>query len=142
MEFFDAELIVKRLQEPQFGFEVVGNAADYASIKSLSGMRVGSAYVVLVGERNPAGEQNQPRMKASAVVTLGIIVTARNYRDQGGAEAVTDLKPMVGSLRKALIGWPPAGASPLQWQRGDVMEYDEGRILWCDVFSTAHILGA
>lgn len=141
MQFFNAQLIVDRLKGSAFDFEVVGDAVDYASVKGFSSFRPGSVYVVLVNERNGSPEQNHLRAKAPAVVTLGIIVTARNYRGEG-RDAKKDLEPMVGRLREGLIGWMPPGATPMRWLEGSVMDYDDGRIMWCDVFSTTHVLGA
>lgn len=141
MQFFDDQLIVDRLKDPAFEFEIVGDAVDYAAVKSFTSFRPGSVYVVLNTESNAARDQPQPRAKAVSSVTLGVIVTARNYRGDG-SEAKKDLKPMVGRVRDALIGWVPPGATPMKWLEGAVMDYDDGRIMWCDVFSTTHVLGA
>lgn len=142
MEFFDVTKVEDRLKLEQFGFEVVGSAADYASVTQLGSFRPGSVYVVLVGERNGAGENQQGQFKTPAVVTFGVVIAARNFRGTAGGDAAKELKPLVGRVRSALIGWAPDKCAPCKWLQGDVMDYDKTNILWCDVFTTTHILGS
>jgi hypothetical protein len=142
VEFFDVTKVEDRLKLEQFGFEVVGSAADYASVTQLGSFRPGSVYVVLVGERNGAGENLQGQFKTPAVVTFGVVIAARNYRGSAGGDAAKELSPLVGRVRKALIGWAPDNCTPCRWLQGDVMDYDKTNILWCDVFTTTHILGS
>lgn len=141
MQMFDTDLVEARLKEPEWGFDQVFGAADYAAVTALSDFRPGTAYVVLAGERNPASAGAQPRARASAVASFGVIVVATNFRDQTGKEALNDVKDMVRRLREALIGWAPAGCDHCIWLQGDVMDYDRSNLLWCDVFTTTHVLG-
>lgn len=142
MDFFDTELIINRLKETQFEFEIVEGAAEYSAVSGLSGFRHGSLYVVLVRERNPAGDGPQPRAKAAAVTTFGVIAAVRNYRGGTAAEALKNARPIIGRMRKAILGWAPPGCnSPCIWIQGDVMESDKSTLLWADVFSTTHVLG-
>lgn len=141
MQFFDTGLIEERLKDPQFGIEQVGGAADYAAVKSLAEFRPGSVYVVMVGETNPTGNQPQPQFKAPAMATFGVIIAARNYRDQTGKAALNDIVTLAGNVRSALLGWAPKGAKPCVWQEGNVAGYDRSTLLWIDVFTTTHVLG-
>ncbi len=142
MDFFDTELIINRLKETQFEFEVVEGAAEYAAVERLATFRPGALYVVLIREQNAAGENPQPRGKSVASVTFGVIAVAKNLRGRAGAEAMKDAKPIIGRLRQALLGWSPPGCSPCKWLQGDVLDYDKTNLLWADVFSTTHVLGA
>lgn len=143
MDFFDTELIINRLKETQFDFEIVEGAAEFDAITTLSSFRPGSVYVVLMRERNAAGNAGQARNKAVAEVTFGVIIAARNYRGSNGIEALKNAKPLVGRMRKALLGWVPPGCNtPCIWLQGDVLDRDKQNVLWADLFSTTHVLGA
>lgn len=142
MYFFDTELIIERLKETQFQFELVEGAAEYEAVTSLSGFRPGSLYVVLLGDYNPAGSGAQAKRKTAAIVNFAVIVAARNYRGSKGAEALKDAKPIIERMREALMGWPPAGCTSCIWHRGDVLDKDKQNLLWADVFSTTHVIGA
>lgn len=142
MLMLDTSLIEQRLREPAFGFETVCGAADYASVKSIADFRPGTAYVVLAGERNPAASQPQARFKTAAHATFGVIIAARNYRDQSGIAALQDVSTLVSNARTALLGWAPAGCTPCIWQQGDVLDYDRSHLLWIDIYTTTHVLGA
>lgn len=143
MMMFDTRVVEDRLKEvEQLDKNLVGGAAQYAGVKSLGDFRTGSIYVVLAKEHNAAQNSNQPLRKAPATATFGVIVVARNYRDQTGRAAKDDLAPLVGAVREALIGWAPDGCKPIAWLQGDVLDYDRTNLLWIDVFSTMHVLGA
>lgn len=143
MDFFDTDLIIARLKETQFGFDVVEGAAEYAAVERLSSFRPGSLYVVLLQEQNAAGDNPQPRSKAVATVTFGVVAAARNYNGNTGAAAMKDAKPIIGRLRQALIGWAPAGCStPCRWLHGELRDYDKSTLLWVDIFTTTHVLSS
>lgn len=139
MLIFDSQLIEQRLRE-QGVVEQVLTAADYASVKSLADFRPGSAFVFLISEKNPV-EGNQPRMRAAAMATIGVVLAVRNYRDTRGAAALADLQQQVGAVRQSLLGWCPPGCTALAWQQGEVMDYDRSNLLWLDIYTTTHVLG-
>lgn len=142
MYFFNTELIIERLKETQFQFELVEGAAEFEAVTSLASFRPGSLYVVLMREQNPAGNGAQAQRKTAAIATFGVIVAARNYRGNRGAEALKDAVPIISRMRQALLGWPPAGCTPCIWHQGDVLDKDKQNLLWADVFSTTHVIGA
>ncbi|MDF5818305.1 hypothetical protein P4054_26135 [Pseudomonas aeruginosa] len=39
-----------------------------------------------------------------------LVVATRNYRDNKGKNAMGDLRPVLGQVRDALIGWVPPGS--------------------------------
>lgn len=141
MDFFDPELIQARLRDPQFGFEKVEGASEYAAVERVSSFRHGTAYVVLTRERNAAGDKQHPVKSAKVEVTFGVIVVGRNYRDSTGAEALKSVQPAIGNVRKALLGWMPEGClTPCRWIQGEVLDYDKTNLLWADVYSTTYVI--
>lgn len=140
MEPLDVGLVQRRLKEAVPALDEVYGAAEYSEIKDLASFRIGTAYVVLASERNPAGAGPQPRHGVAAEATFGVIVPARNYRDPSGAQALGDLRPLLGCVRQAVVGWAPPGWKPCIWLQGDAMDSDASRVLWIDVFTTTHVL--
>src|SRR5690606_23363315 len=74
-------LIELRLRQAVPALDEVLGAAEYNAVRDLASFRPGTCYVVLAGERNPAGDMSQPQRKAVAAAVFGVIVAARNYRD-------------------------------------------------------------
>lgn len=140
MRPLNTQLIEQHLKSTVECLDEVLGAAEYNQVKELSGFRIGTAYVVLASERNPAGGSPQPMRGAAAEAVFGVILVARNYRDQSGAEALQDLAPMIGAVREALMGWAAPGMAPIKWLQGDALDSDASRVLWIDVFTTTHVL--
>lgn len=146
-EPFDIDLVIARLKSQVPTLRNVRGAADYASIKQFSDFVPPEAFVLLARERGveAPGNSRQP-----ARVLFGVIVVARNYREQRGKPALDAATPLVGQVRDALIGWipqdgngvPVRGGRGCQWSQGDVMDYDQATLLWSDVFSTQHFIGS
>jgi len=134
-------LIEQRLREQIPELEEVLGAAEYSQVRDLAGFRTGTAYVVLAAERNPAGSGGQPQRRAASESVFGVIVCARNYRGGAGAAALDECATLVGLVRDALLGWAMPGAKPCQWLQGNVLDSDQSRVLWVDVFTTTHVLG-
>lgn len=134
--------IITRLKAEVPALQIVQGAAEYAAISGLKDFRPPCAYALLVSERpdNEAPKNNQQR----AVVTFGVVVVGRNYRDQRGQETLDALGPIIGATRQALIGWLPAetGGRKTKWMGGDVMDWDANTVLWADVYETQHFIGA
>ncbi|WP_420553978.1 phage tail terminator protein [Neptuniibacter marinus] len=146
-EPFDTALIERHLADEVSAVQSVGGAADYAAVTEMRGFRHGTAYVVLAQEVNTADPDAQPgarqRGKSQALVTFGVIVAVRNYRDSTGDAAKKDAMPLIGSVRKALLGWTPdlGIMRPIAWKQGDVLDYDKNTLLWIDVFTTTRFIG-
>lgn len=154
---FDVGLIVERLRQTELlgagddkTLRQVGMAADYAAVKDLRDFVVPSAFVLLAREQfepNPPsfgnpGEQVATNQRGTA--TIGVVVVARNYREEVGAQLSADFQILLQSIRGRLLGWVPPvpGARPLQLRQGDLLQYDRSTALWCDVWSTSLFLGA
>ena len=142
MDFFNSELIQERLREPQFNFEKVFGAAEYAAVERLGLFRHNTLYVVTSKERNKSADRPAGLKRAIAEVTFGVISVGRNYRDTTGAAALQDVGPVIGRVRKAILGWTPAGClDACRWLEGNVLDYDKTNLLWLDVFSTSYTIG-
>lgn len=147
---FDVQPVIARLQQlvPASTLRQVAGAADYASVKNLVNFTPPCAYVILAREKgqpyrtgNPIPGQ-QTHMAQAAIVTFGVVVCVRNYRDQAGAQSQDALMSVLGAVRGALLGWLPDGASqPISLQQGDLLQYDAGTSLWADVYQTNHVIG-
>lgn len=142
MDFFNAELIQERLRDSQFAFEKVSGAAEYSAVERIGSFRHNTLFVVVSKERNKSPGKPAASKRAIAEVTFGIISVGRNYRDTTGAAALQDVGPVIGRVRKAILGWLPAGClEPCQWLEGNVLDYDKTNLLWLDVFSTSYTIG-
>jgi hypothetical protein len=142
MDFFNAELIQERLRDPQFTFEKVSGAAEYSAVERIGSFRHNTLFVVVDKERSKSTDKPANLKKAVSEITFGIIAVGRNYRDTTGAAALQDIGPVIGRVRKAIMGWTPAGcSSACQWQEGKVMDYDKTNLLWLDVFTTSYVIG-
>ena len=143
----DTTVIEQRLRDVVPDLHQVKGAAEFAAVTSLGSYRVPSAYVVLAreeGMEEPTGQPaRRPSGKQQAKVTFGVITAVRNYRDNTGAQAAKDASPLIGHIRKALMGWQPDDQSmrPIGWLQGDVLDYDANILLWIDVFTTTHFIG-
>lgn len=142
MDFFNAELIQQHLQNPDFNFAKVEGAAEYAAVERISSFRQNTLFVVVSKERNKSPDKSAMSKRAIAEVTFGIISVGRNYRDTTGAAALQDIGPVIGRVRKAILGWTPEGClTPCQWLEGNVLDYDKTNLLWLDVFTTSYTIG-
>lgn len=147
---FDVQPVVDRLRSQVSALRLVGMAADYATVKSLRDFNPPSAYVLLAQEAfdsNPPGNGvrgQQVTVTQRGRVTLGVVVAARNYREQRGAQLGDEIRGLLDQVRSSLQGWVPdvPGARPLQLQRGDLLQYDDATALWCDVWTTQTLIGA
>jgi hypothetical protein len=140
---FDTGLVIERIRDGNAvlsELREVAGAASYAAIKSLRDFPSPAAYVLLARER---GEPHSGgRQKVGA--TLGIALVVRNYRGECGEAGKEDLNRFLGALRDRVIGWTPElpGARPFQFVQGDLVDYDDATLLWVDVYTTQHFIGA
>ncbi|KAF1009061.1 MAG: hypothetical protein GAK28_00694 [Luteibacter sp.] len=154
---FDVNVVVERLREselqdvgPDSRLREIGMAADYAAVKNLRDFVTPSAFVLLAREQfDPQPPSfglpgQQVTSVQSGTVTIGVVIAARNYREQGGAQLSGEFELLLGSVRARLLGWVPpiAGARPLQLRQGELLQYDNATALWCDVWSTTIHLSA
>lgn len=137
----DTSLIEQRLRTQVPTFEEVNGAAAYNTLKGLTDFRTGTCYVVLAAESNPAVDGRQPRHKSAASAVFGVVICTRNYRDPHAEAAKDEATIFAGHAREALIGWTPGSWSPCIWLKGQVLDSDQERVLWIDVYHTTHVLG-
>lgn len=139
---FDIGQIKDRLKAEVTGLREVGGAADYRSVRELGDFYPPCAYVVLTSEQGDAKSESRGRQRA--LVTFGVVLAVRNYRDVQGDEALDDLSPLLGQVRDALIGFKPAeqGSREIAWKAGDVIDYDDNTLLWGEVYQTQHFIGS
>lgn len=137
----DTSLIEQRLRDQVPLFEEVNGAAAYHTVKGLQGFRTGTCYVVLAAESNPSADSPQPRRKAAASAVFGVVICTRNYRDPHAEAAKDEATIFAGLAREALIGWTPGNWKECIWLKGQVLDSDQERVLWIDVYSTTHVLG-
>jgi hypothetical protein len=144
---FDIDLVIARIKAQVPTFRNVRGSADYASIKQFSDFAPPEAFVLLARER---GGESPGNSRQAVRVAFGVVIVARNYREQRGKPALDSARPLIGQVRDALIGWIPQDASSnkvsggrgCQWSQGDVMDYDSATLLWSDIFTTQHFIGS
>ena len=141
----DPRLAIERLRSQVAGLQQVGAAADFATVKQLSGFRTPSAYVVLAQEsakERPTGNTTG-RVRQVAEVTFGVVIAVRNYRHDE-AEKSDALGPVLAAVRGAMIGWTPplTLARPCQFVTGQVLDSDSSTLLWGEIYSTQHAIGS
>lgn len=146
---FDLQPIIDRLVAQMPTLRKVAGAADYATITKLADFAPPCAYVLLArekGETNPPGNVSpgaQVRVRQRAIVTFGVVLAVRNYRQQLGAQSNDDLTAIVRGCRAALLGWAPPvdGGHPCMFQQGNLSDYDGATTLWTEVYQTQHFIG-
>ena len=138
---FDVQQVMDRLREQVPELREINGAADYRTVSKLSDFYPPCAYVVLTSEQ---GDNSEKRGRQRALVTFGVVLAVRNYRDTKGEESMDALRPLLGKVRDALIGWLPSeqGAREIAWKAGDVIDYDHSTLLWGDVYQTQHFIGS
>ncbi len=140
----DPRLVIARLKAQVSVLQLVGSAADFQAVKSLSGFRTPSAYAVLaneVAQPKPTGTNGPVRQLAEA--TFGVVVAVRNYRAED-AEKSDDLNAVLAAVRGAIIGWVPnlPMARGCQLVAGQPLDSDSATLLWGDLYSTQYSLGS
>jgi len=145
---FDPAPVIARIKASVGELRQVRGVSDYAAVTSLLDFTPPEAFVYtaaetgvetksgmsLPGKQTPIAQQMQ--------VVLGVVVVARNYREQRGDQLRDELLGFVGKVRAPLLGWTPPvnGGRALQLLRGDLADYDKSTALWVDYWTTQHII--
>jgi hypothetical protein len=149
---FDIGIIRDRLRAVISATELrtIQGASDFAAVQALQDFPAPCAYVVLAQERG--GESSTGYAPRGAVarteqmltVTFGVVLVARNYRDQRGEELAAALSRLVDLTRSALLGYVPdlPGARGCQFAEGELKDYDASTAVWVDVYTTQHSIGS
>lgn len=123
------------------GLRAVQGIADLALIigeeRTASPVTPG-VYVIPYAEESTAandlatGGTHQP-IRA----TVGVMSSVQNVRDRTGRQAHQDMRALRRALKDALIGWQPdAESDPVEYAQGRLHKFDDGIILWLDLFRT------
>lgn len=147
---FDVQAVIDRLKTSVTTLRKVAGAADYATLRSLGDFNPPAAYVLLAREKaEPSAPGNglpgsQSPVRQRVVVTFGVVLAVRNYREQQGMQVQDALRDTLAAVRSALLGWVPntTGARACQLLQGDLTQYDAATLLWTDVWQTQHIIGS
>lgn len=143
---FDHNLVIARLKDQVPELQEVGGAADLAAIRQIRDFRTPSAFVILAVETPVPRQPGAPGAATRQMVQVqfGVVVAVRNYRDNRGKAAADELRPELGRVRDALIGWVPpglTGARDCQLVQGKVIDYDTDTLIWTDLYQTQHSIG-
>lgn len=140
---FNINLVIERLRAEVPELQSVEGVAEYGAVTSLRDFRTPCGFALLVRERADGDEPKPGRGTQRLLVTFGVVLVVRNYRDTRGAQVVDELNPLLGKVRAALMGWTPdvLGARPCRFIQGDVLDYDASTLLWTDVYQTQQIIG-
>jgi hypothetical protein len=111
----------------------IGAAADLASVQPNT-RTTPSIFVIpatAAAEPNRMDTVNRQRV----TLTMSVILAISNYRDQGAAN--TDLDGLWGAVQAALILWEPSsGYSPVEYEGGNLFQYDDSTLWWADRYVT------
>jgi len=108
---FDVQSIIARLVATVPVLRKVAGAADFATVTKLADFVPPCAYVLLAREKAEANKPGnvspgaQVRVRQRAIVTFGVVIAVRNYRQQLGAQSADTLQSIVGAVRQSLIGY-------------------------------------
>lgn len=144
---FNVGLVIDRLR-PVTTARQWGGVTDYASITKLQDFPAPCGYVVLARERalqTKSGQSSPGRQTPMAqvvVVTFGVVMAVRNYRQLEGSDLRDELLEQLGQVRSILMGWTPPvdGGRACQLLQGELTDYDASVALWTDVWQTQHII--
>lgn len=139
---FGMQQVIDRIKSQVSALQLVEGAAEYAAISNIKDFRTPCAYALLVSERGDGKGSEGAQQRANVV--FGVVIADRNYRDTRGHETMQQASPIIGLVRSALIGWMPVeqGARKVTWVQGDVLDWDDNTLVWADVFTTQHFIGA
>ena len=123
-------------------FRVVHSALEFAG----QGRKVSNAPAAIVIPVADAGSENRASHGALQFITTTVAVTiiVPAVNDPRGERALDDLTPRVDAVRAALIGWSPFpdARQPLRLVRGALVDIEEGRAWWEDVYEFQRLLNA
>lgn len=140
---FDTGLIVDHIRQSVPNLHVVGGAADYAAVRELASFRTPSAYVIFAEEQNTGQIPDSMGVCAqSCSANFGVVMAVRHYRQARGEQMQQQTRELIGQVRAALIGHKPAhkGVRVVGWESGRVLDYDEGVLLFADVYRLRHVM--
>ncbi|NUF48640.1 phage tail terminator protein [Gilliamella sp. ESL0250] len=119
----------------------VGGAAEFSAIKDTAFLQLPAAYVVPLDDR---AEDNKSQTDYWQNVTerFGVIVVLKPIDERGQHEAYDIVENIKTELWRALLGYEPSPAHyPIQYDGGDLLDLDRGRIFYQFNFSSVREVG-
>lgn len=118
----------------------IEGAAAFAAVLEAQSFNAPSAYLVPLAEQGEPSQTYNPVMQRRGM-QFGVIWVVQNLYDAQGEAAQTELVAIRDQGFASLIGWEPDGNhEPVQFVRGDLMDFNNQFLLWQDVFATATYL--
>jgi hypothetical protein len=129
--------IIDRIKTLCPAFKVVGGVAEFDA-NLTAPPATPACYVVPQGE---TADQVQGMKFAlqTVQVDFGVFFCLRNARDSNGQASFDDLESLRQSVREAIYGWQPVGATALIRATGSqLFDFQPGLMWWQDGYQTAH----
>ncbi|OCG24729.1 hypothetical protein A9G11_03485 [Gilliamella sp. wkB108] len=134
--------IVKTLRQSSPSFEGrIGGAAEFSAIKDATFLKLPAAYVVPLDDR---AEDNKSQTDYWQDVTegFGVIVVLKPLDERGQHEAYDIVEDIKVELWRALLGLEVSPSHhPIQYDGGDLLDLDRGRIFYQFNFSAVREVG-
>ena len=149
-DLLDMRWVQARLRERVPGLREVRGAASYASlVRGIQEFNPDEAFVIPMKELSPDQDRPTPGRQVARSM-FGVVIATRHYSDEQGETAINSVKPIIGAVRDAVIGWTPvdsngeslSGARPCWWLGGEILDYSAETLLWSEVFATQHNIGS
>ncbi|HIE4801219.1 TPA: phage tail terminator protein [Serratia marcescens] len=143
---FDVSPVIDRLRglvgvnKP---LRLVGNVAEYTQLTSLTNATTPSAYVLL-GKETPNDSSAGSRQSVRVIFGVVTVVRAASSSVTNIESARVLLNPVVGAIRDSLIGWRipgMPGSRPVSWVGGETLDFQNGVLVWMDMYQTQHFIG-
>lgn len=134
--------IIKTLRQLSPSFEGrIGGAAKFSAIKDAAFLKLPAAYVVPLDDK---AEDNKSQTDYWQDVTegFGVIVVLKPLDERGQHEAYDIVEDIKVEIWRALLGLEVSPAHhPIQYDGGDLLELDRGRIFCQFNFSAVREVG-
>lgn len=103
-----------------------------------------AAFVAVVNDVPASTSETAAGAVQVLDTTLAILLIAAAKNDRtGGARTRDSLSALIDDSRARLLGWRPEGcATVLVFQRGRLLELEDGRAIWSDEYRVRRILAA
>ena len=119
----------------------IGAAAEFSTIKDMAFLKLPAAYVVPLDDR---ADDNKSQTDYWQNVTegFGVIVVFKPMDKRGQHEAYDIVENIKTELWRALLGYEPSPSHyPIQYDGGDLLDLDRGRIFYQFNFSSVREVG-
>jgi hypothetical protein len=129
-----------RTQVPANLVAFVGTALDLASAQE-GAIQFPAVFVVELGDDAGENERASGRVIQRVEAQIGVVIAMQDLnrlRGERGQDALEDVR---AAIRAALLAWEPeAGADPMTFAQGRLLEWNEFALWWQDAYITAHYI--